>query len=530
MEETVFIRQTKSSRAHIGLKAHRYELPDDLVEEGAKRLAFVALMVAFIIGVTYIAFNLLGPGAAKRVDADQILLPMLILFSLFIWYAHRRKLFSNRKLIDIGYLYQIAIGAMIGLLIYQAPWPQDYILPSWSPIAVWIVTFSMLVPTTWGRAISAAVITGLMDPLTFLIMVKLGYTAIPENSHLMIQRFFPTVIAIGVVAFSCQIIYNLGAKVSEARKLGSYALQRLIGKGGMGEVWEAKHRMLARPAAVKLIRPESLGADDTRGQDRIRARFEREAQATAALQSPHTIGIYDFGTTKDGTFYYVMELLDGVDFETLIKRFGPIPAERVINLIRQACHSLAEAHDRGLVHRDIKPANLFSCRYGIEHDFVKVLDFGLVKQAEEREMGDAGLTAEGVATGTPAYMPPEMASSGPVDHRADIYGLGCVAYWLLTGHLVFENETPMLMVVDHIKTEPVTPSTRTELDVPAELDAAVLACLAKRPDDRPQTASELEALLAAVPVASEWNEKSAARWWGANLPVPTGTPAGEERA
>src|SRR5262245_24008926 len=220
--------------------------------------------------------------------------------------------------------------------------------------------------------------------------------------------------------------------------MGSYHLVELLGRGGMGEVWRGEHRLLKRPAAIKLVRPELLGANsDADSHDMLR-RFEREAQATAALSSPHTIRLFDFGVTSDRTFYYVMELLAGRDLESLVREFGPVPADRALFLLRQACHSLADAHARGLVHRDVKPANIYTCRMGLEYDFVKVLDFGLVKFADRTAMQQTLMTAAHTTTGTPAYMAPELIlGEADIDRRADVYALGCVAYYLLTGQLVF---------------------------------------------------------------------------------------------
>ncbi len=204
---------------------------------------------------------------------------------------------------------------------------------------------------------------------------------------------------------------GLGRRLRAAQELGSYQLVELLGRGGMGEVWRAQHRLLARSAAIKLVRPEVLGASGrAEGKILMLRRFEREAQATAALSSPHTIRVFDFGVTRDGTFYYVMELLAGRDLESLVREFGPVPADRAVYLLRQVCHSLADAHARGLVHRDIKPANIYVCRMGLEYDFVKVLDFGLVKFNDQRRAGaqETLLTASHTTTGTPAFMAPEI--------------------------------------------------------------------------------------------------------------------------
>jgi eukaryotic-like serine/threonine-protein kinase len=283
----------------------------------------------------------------------------------------------------------------------------------------------------------------------------------------------------------------------------------------MGEVWRARHRMLARDSAIKLIRPEMLISQPGKDAKIIRRRFEQEAKVTAALRSPHTVELYDFGISEDGGFYYVMELLNGIDLETLVSQFGPQPAGRVVELLRQVCQSLAEAHRAGLVHRDIKPTNIFLCRMGIQYDFVKVLDFGLVKTVLSE--GESRMTRDGVTTGTPAYMAPEVAmASDQVDGRADLYGLGCVAYWLLTGNLVFDQKGAMAMVMAHVQETPVLPSKRTELAIPEALDRAVMACLAKKPADRPATAEALVAMLDGC--NDTWTPRDAETWWLMNRP------------
>jgi serine/threonine-protein kinase len=300
------------------------------------------------------------------------------------------------------------------------------------------------------------------------------------------------------------------------REAGGYVLVHRLAEGGMGEVWMARHRMLERLAAVKLIRSELLGRDSQRQAAAIK-RFTREAKETAALKSVHTVDVYDFGVTADGTLYYAMELLDGMSAETLVRRFGPVGYERAVHLLRQICRSLGEAHERGLVHRDIKPANVFLCRQGGDSDFVKVLDFGLVRQAADPDSRE--LTGAGLTVGTPAYMAPEMALGESVDGRADIYAIGCVAYWLLTGRPVFTGETPVATALKHVASAPVRPSHLTEVEIPAALEELVLACLAKDPADRPQTAAELEARLAACVSPNAWRAENSQQWWQLHQPA-----------
>src|SRR5690606_15582796 len=278
---------------------------------------------------------------------------------------------------------------------------------------------------------------------------------------------------------------------------GSYHLEELLGSGGMGEVYRATHRMLARPAAIKLIRPEMLGAANREAAQLAVKRFRREAEAASSLRSPHTVELYDFGVTEDQTLYFVMALPEGMTLETLVRQKGPVPAGRTIHILRQVCESLEEAHARGLVHRDIKPANIHIGRLGLRPDFVKVLDFGLVKSVANEPTEHSLATGAGLTPGTPAYMAPEVILNEAVDGRADLYAVGCVAYFLLTGQLVFEGGG-LQVIARHLREAPVPPSQRTELPIPPELERLVLACLAKQPDQRPRSARHLSDALGAI--------------------------------
>jgi serine/threonine-protein kinase len=278
----------------------------------------------------------------------------------------------------------------------------------------------------------------------------------------------------------------------------------------MGEVWLARHQLLARPAAVKIVRDASVGL----GEDAqaLRQRFAREARATATLQSPHTVQLFDFGLTDSGSYYYVMERLRGMDLQRMVERFGPSPEDRVVFLLTQACLSLSEAHGMGLVHRDIKPANLFICRLGPQYDFLKVLDFGVVSQQEPEST--APITMAGVVLGTPAFLAPELVSSrATFDARADLYALGCVAYWLLTGRPPFEAADAVSLLMHHANTAALPPSSMSEQPISAEVDALVLECLAKDPSRRPASAEVLRDRLDALSIASRWDQRRARAWW-----------------
>jgi serine/threonine-protein kinase len=276
--------------------------------------------------------------------------------------------------------------------------------------------------------------------------------------------------------------------------------------------------MLARDAAIKLIRADVLAGVNARQENVMRKRFEREARATASLRSPHTVALFDFGRTKDHTFYYVMELLDGIDLQSMVERYGPLHPGRVINILIQIAESLEEAHRAGLVHRDIKPRNLILAKMGMQYDFTKVLDFGLVKT---NMVQDASImTLDGVATGTPAYLPPEIAlGESKIDGRADLYSLGCVAHYLLTGQLVFAESTPTALALAHVQ-KPVVPlSERTELPIPPALEMIVMQLLEKKAENRPKSAQELQRRLRAIaPEVQAFTQDDASAWWHTNLP------------
>ena len=311
------------------------------------------------------------------------------------------------------------------------------------------------------------------------------------------------------------------ALLDEGLPLGHYRLVEKLGEGGMGEVWRARHQLLARPCAVKLIRPDRLGGN----RDAAVGRFRLEARAISRLTSPNTVRLYDFGVSETGSLYFVMELLDGLDLFTLIQRFGPLPAARAVPILRQACRSLAEAHAAGLLHRDIKPHNLFLCRLGVDFDVVKVLDFGLVKSVGQ---DDANLTADGVLTGTPAYMPPERVTGSPGGETSDLYSLGCVAFWMLTGKPVFSGD-PMAMLIHHVRTPAPRPSDVLGALVSAPLEQLVLDCLAKEPTQRPASALALDRRLAELERADPWGQEQAERWWREHVPqLPASAPGGDQ--
>jgi serine/threonine-protein kinase len=302
--------------------------------------------------------------------------------------------------------------------------------------------------------------------------------------------------------------------------MGHYRLKKKLGAGGMGEVYLAEHLLLRRPCAIKMIRPEQAG------DPKLLKRFEREVRTMATLTHANTVEIYDYGHAQCGSFYYVMEYLPGWSLEELVARHGPLPAARVVHLLRQVCGALREAHSIGLVHRDIKASNLIVCERGKVYDVAKLLDFGLVKH-HTIEGNDTRLTQQGVLSGTPAYMSPEQAMGlSDVDARSDIYSLGAVAYYLLTGAVPFERATTMQVLTAHAR-DPVRPLTQVNTDVPADLEQVILRCLEKEPDRRYQDAESLEQALAACASAGRWSQEQA-RAWGEKNEIPSDAEDGLE--
>jgi len=377
------------------------------------------------------------------------------------------------------------------------------------PLPFWLLlifTYGMFIPNTWRRA---ACVIGVMALAPELLIVGLMLTYSEVNAVMtgtaFMQQVLTMVVAAVAAVFGTHLINTLRREAFEARQLGQYRLIESLGTGGMGDVYLAEHRMLKRPCAIKLIRPEQAG------DPKVLARFEREVQMTARLSHWNTVEIYDYGRTEDGTFFYVMEYLPGLSLEDLIERHGPLPAERVVHLLRQTCQALREAHAIGLIHRDIKPGNVFVARRGGLYDVAKLLDFGLVKAVAE--LPSARLTQEGGVSGTPLFMSPEQAQGrGDLDARSDIYSLGAVAYTLLSGRPPFEGTSPLEVIVAHARDEVVPPSQR-QPDVPADLERIILRCLAKRPEDRFQDADSLEQALSECAAADQWTQSHAARWW-----------------
>jgi serine/threonine-protein kinase len=519
------------SKPLTGSTAGRF--PDEILTEQPTRLASFAAVVAglwtFGLAMELILLPLLLNQTPQRVGLIIELTGVAVSTAMCLYVRYAKHSFDTKRAVGLGYMIATALlVALLNTLTMVTP-PNGFGV-SW--IAVVILVYSMISPTAPRTMLVASLVAASMDPLVSMIAYASGRPALSPTMAFL--HYLPNYICAFVARVPSHIFAKLGHRLREAQELGSYQLIELLGRGGMGDVWRAEHRLLARSAAVKLVRPEVLGAGTEADMRMVLRRFEREARATAALSSPHTIQVFDFGMTNDGNFYYVMELLSGRDLESLVREFGPLPADRAMFLLRQICHSLADAHARGLVHRDVKPANIYTCRMGLEYDFIKVLDFGLVKiKSRDHGQGTTRMTVEQHTTGTPAYMAPEIIlGDADVDRRADVYALGCVMYYLLTGQLVFEVDTPMKMLMQHVQATPVPPSERTELAIPKEIDELVLACLQKDPNLRPQHAQDLFKIACGCRSCNNWTRDASRLWWEQHLadltgPLTVGEPIAE---
>jgi serine/threonine-protein kinase len=492
-------------------------LPPELLQAASRRLGLAALVWAGLWGFALLMNNVVGPVLSPDAPLDDAWpLPgnpvavAVIVVSLGLFVYTRRRACDCQFSLDLGLGYEVFLAFAIG---FVNQWTPNVTGLSW--ICVLVLVHPMIVPNTPGKTLVAALLAASMDPVGLAITSARG-VPIP-SVPVILWTYLPNYVCALLAVLQVRIITGLGRQVRDAQEVGSYRLGDLLGSGGMGEVYNATHRLLRRPAAVKLIRPGRLGASDGERGETIVRRFQREAEAVSSLHSPHTIALYDFGVTDSGELYYVMELLRGLDLDSLVDRFGPVPPARAVYLLQQACHSLAEAHAIGLIHRDVKPANVYTCWVGLEPDFVKVLDFGLVKPPPEAEADQMRLTAPDLTTGTPAYMAPEMAMRQEPDWRADIYSLGCVAYWLLTGRLVFEAQTPMRMMVEHVETPPLPPSHYSEFDISQSLEELIMACLEKDRRRRPSDTLLLARRLAQCDVGEPWTAERSARWWRTHL-------------
>ena len=368
-----------------------------------------------------------------------------------------------------------------------------------------IVIYGTFIPNTWKRA--AAVTCSMASVLIFFTLYQAIFNPL-VGKYLWIclaDLLILLSIAVMLAAFGSYKILQLHERAFEAQKMGQYSLKQKLGSGGMGEVYLGEHILLRRPCAIKVIRP------DRAGDPKNLLRFEREVRVMATLTHSNTVEIFDYGHTEDGTFYYVMEYLPGLSLQDLVDQAGPLAPERAVSLLRQVASALREAHAIGFIHRDIKPSNIITCERGRIYDVAKLLDFGLVKGfGQSQEL--VGATQDGAIIGSPAYMSPEQGIGKPLDARGDVYSLGAVAYFLLTGQMPFVRDTPMQVILAHAHDE-IAPPRTLRPDIPDDLERLILRCLEKEPGKRFQSIDEMEAALAACRIEQTWTQSRARHWW-----------------
>jgi serine/threonine-protein kinase len=531
--ETISRSTSASAPRCCGVGGHLAEGSQFARERGRllhRRLQVVAL-IALVPSVLFLIRNVVEDHRQSLMGPVGVVLHAIVT-TLLAWLA---AMLWVRQDVSVGWLRRLEV-ALFGSLAVFFGWLQvctfrhDPLfqaadaVPSLEVIRLWIdstevrwffliVCYGVFIPNSWKRC---AVVAGIGAAVPLLLTPLAAW----QSGRLSVEVLYGTMdlailmgTALAVAIFGSYRFEMLQREAFQARQLGQYRLKQKLGSGGMGEVYLGEHLLLRRPCAIKLIRP------DQRCDPAVLHRFEREVQTMATLTHPNTVEVYDYGRSDDGTFYYVMEYLPGLNLETLVLRHGPLPAARAVHFLRQVCGALREAHEIGLLHRDIKPSNIIACERGGVPDVAKLLDFGLV-QGGGLHPDAARVTIQGTVLGSPPYMSPEQAAGkGDVDARADIYSLGGVGYFLLTGQPPFARETAMEMLLAHAY-EPVVPAGEVQAGVPADVEAVILRCLSKKPEDRFPDVRSLDQALAACGVAGAWGEEQARQWWQSHRDVP----------
>lgn len=449
---------------------------------------FVNLRMLICFVATGLLFSPI-PLATARLRQVQYLV-----FGGFVVCTMASQYFTNAQCIAFGETLKLAVNQKNSVIL----------------LTMLLMMYSALIPDSPRIMTRVIMLVTLWPTLSFAFVMSHVHPLIDNKDWSILRQTVAgntiyTLFVSGLAIYIAFVLNRLRHELHDARQLGQYKLGEKLGEGGMGEVYIAEHKLLKRPCALKTIRAE-VGSDPL-----SLARFEREVQTTAMLSHPNTIRIYDYGRTEEGTFYYVMEYLSGMSAADLVKDFGPLPPGRAVYLLKQACQALTEAHQSGLIHRDLKPANIYIAVLGGECDVVKVLDYGLVKVTTDPNAPQ--LSAEYTVSGTPAYMSPEQATaSTEIDFRADLYALGGILYTFLTGRTPFSGSNAVQLMIAHAK-EQVVPPSQIQPGVPADLEAVVLRCLAKNPDDRYADARELAAALSACACAADWDAEKARDWW-----------------
>ncbi|MDB4995935.1 MAG: hypothetical protein JWM74_3367 [Myxococcaceae bacterium] len=478
----------------------------------ARATFFIAAAMLVATVATRVAFGLRSL-SEELTQPFRIVNALALLLLFVVWRRCRGTTLSKPVLEWLDVVLTLSLCGAWSLL----GWGAGTTFPSGLSIVLatthTVIWRAIMIPSRYERTLLVSAIA-IVPAIFAVIHQEMPYLAAATDERARIflaSTMLWCLVAIVVATLSSMTIYGLRKQILEVGKLGQYTLAEKIGEGGMGIVYRAKHAMLRRPAAIKLLLPE-------RTHDRDLARFEREVQLTSRLRHPNTVSIFDFGRTAEGVFYYVMEYLDGFDLERLVLAEGPLAPPRVIHILTQISGALSEAHALGLIHRDIKPANIVLTERVDEPDVVKVVDFGLARTLDSRALdltaSDPAAANANAIIGTPMYLAPEaITSPDAVDARVDIYALGAVAYFLLTGQQVFSGNNVLEVCSKHMFEAPEPPSERLGRPLPADLEALVLSCLAKRVEDRPASAAALRVALLACADAPRHDEIAARAWW-----------------
>ncbi|HSD89247.1 MAG TPA: serine/threonine-protein kinase [Kofleriaceae bacterium] len=474
-------------------------------------VSFVGLLIYMLI--VYGIYPAVEPTLNRYV---YVLSGAGLMLLAFIWRGlllRRQLTLPQLKFVDV--FYQVGTGTIFGAsgaLAYSLR-SSAYICLIYACLLV--VLRATIIPSTGKRTVMIGALTVLPMIVATVVNVYIAEEEVPGPMYVSGAVLICTM-SIALAAICSNILYGLRRQVTQ---LGQYTLDGKIGEGGNGAVYRARHALLRRQTALKMVLPDRIDGETL-------DRFEREVQHMSQLTHANTVAVYDYGRSSDGVFYYVMEYLDGIDLEKLVARFGAQPADRVVPILIQVCGALAEAHRRGIVHRDIKPANIILSERGDVPDVAKVVDFGLVKELAQTD----GHSTRGIM-GTPSYISPESVTDpDKVGPASDLYALGAVGYYLVTGKRVFEGKTSVDVCVQHVTAKPVPPSQLANVHIPGALEEILLRCLAKTPAARPASASELARQLRAIPLGTEWTEEKAIEWWAAFKKLPADRAAAHDSA
>jgi len=492
-----------------------------LATDAGRRLRVFSALGMGIFAAGAVLASVVPPALGGGDEAGPVLRTLclaLFALSLLIHLFARRSGASPAAVVRVGLLYVVvASGAMAMTESLLAGGGTS----EWrgvSGIGIWIVLFPLIIPCLPRQALAVSLASAAMLPLCYGVQRSFGGQPLP--GALLVKWWAPVFFCAGLSFVAALSVHRLARALAEARaaarKAGRYELVERVGEGGMGQVWRARHALLPHDVAVKIIRPAGGAAARPEEAQEIAHRFRREAEAVALLSSQSTVRLFDYGVDEEGELFAVMEYLRGYDLQRLVEEYGVLPPERVIHLLDQICLSLAEAHAVGLVHRDIKPANLMVCRLGQISDVVKVLDFGLVGAIEPDAAVLTGAGQESTVAGTPGFVAPEILRGGVGDVRGDLFALGVVGYWLLTGTTLFPRDDGSEDIARYFMDEPEPPAQRLGRALPEDLSRLILACVARDPAERPSSALALRHALQALEGAGMWREADADAWWDAH--------------